>query len=236
MSAGAFSQWLSRNQGPPLFVVRRIVERGSDILRTRIVTAISTAVFRMRCAVFGFRCGSHLKVYGWVILRGPAGSVEIGKSVVLVSSSWRCTASTLASPVRFRTFNNGARIILEDGCGLNGTSITARSQVIRVCRNAMFGPDCVVVDSDFHDPWPPEKRKTNLGVERDRPVTIGENAWIGARSMILKGVEVGANAVVGAGSVVTQSVPANALAAGNPARVLKIYGDPPVRADLAAGL
>lgn len=50
---------------------------------------------------------------------------------------------------------------------------------------------------------------------------IGENCFIGGRSMILPGVEIGDNCVVGAGSVVTKSVPAGSLVAGNPAKVLR---------------
>ena len=96
MSTGAFSQWLSRNQGSSLFM-----ERGSDILRARIVTALSTAIFRLRCAFFGFRFGRRLQVYGWVILNGPAGSIELGNSVILVSSSWRCSARSTRQPRSF---------------------------------------------------------------------------------------------------------------------------------------
>jgi acetyltransferase-like isoleucine patch superfamily enzyme len=81
----------------------------------------------------------------------------------------------------------------------------------------------MIVDSDFHDPWPPEGRKSNPGLERDADVSIGDNVWIGARSIILKGVVIGENALVGAGSVVTHSVPPNTLVAGNPARIVKTY-------------
>ena len=50
---------------------------------------------------------------------------------------------------------------------------------------------------------------------------IGENCFIGGRSLILPGVEIGDNCVVGAGSIVTKSVPARSLVAGNPARILR---------------
>ena len=57
---------------------------------------------------------------------------------------------------------------------------------------------------------------------------IGENCFIGGRSLILPGVEIGDNCVIGAGSVVTKSVPARSIAAGNPAKV--------IRSDIDVGL
>lgn len=53
------------------------------------------------------------------------------------------------------------------------------------------------------------------------PVIIEDNAFIGARSIILKGVTIGANSIIGAGSVVTKSIPANEIWAGNPAKFIR---------------
>ena len=53
------------------------------------------------------------------------------------------------------------------------------------------------------------------------PVCIKKNAWIGARAIILPGVTIGENAVVGAGSVVTKDVPSNTIVVGNPAKILQ---------------
>jgi len=53
------------------------------------------------------------------------------------------------------------------------------------------------------------------------PVSIGDKCWIGAKSIILKGVRIGEGAIVGAGSVVTKNVPPWTIVAGNPARVIR---------------
>lgn len=65
----------------------------------------------------------------------------------------------------------------------------------------------------------PQMRKA--GIEIAKPITIGNNVWIGAGSTILAGVEIGENTVIGAGSVVTKSIPSNVVAVGVPCRVLR---------------
>jgi acetyltransferase-like isoleucine patch superfamily enzyme len=53
------------------------------------------------------------------------------------------------------------------------------------------------------------------------PVKIGRNVWIGCKATVLKGVTIGDNAIIGANSVVTRDIPANAIAVGAPARVIR---------------
>lgn len=55
------------------------------------------------------------------------------------------------------------------------------------------------------------------------PVRIGNNVWLGENVCVLKGVEIGENSIIGASSVVTKSIPANCIAIGTPARVVKRY-------------
>ncbi|MGP3937197.1 sugar O-acetyltransferase [Nonomuraea sp. KM88] len=68
-------------------------------------------------------------------------------------------------------------------------------------------------------PVDPELRRA--GWEAARPITIGDDVWLGSGAIVLAGVTVGDNTVVGAGAVVTRDLPANAVAVGNPARVIR---------------
>lgn len=83
--------------------------------------------------------------------------------------------------------------------------------------NCMLAPG-VQIYTAAH-PIDPHER--NSGVEFGKPVTIGNNVWIGGRAVIIPGVTIGNNAVIAAGSVVTKNVPANTVVGGNPAKVIR---------------
>lgn len=68
-------------------------------------------------------------------------------------------------------------------------------------------------------PLDPQQRKDNY--EAAYPITVGNNVWFGGGVKVLPGVTIGDNAVIGAGSVVTKDIPANSLAVGNPCRVIR---------------
>ena len=68
-------------------------------------------------------------------------------------------------------------------------------------------------------PVEPQPRRDKL--EAAKPITIGDNVWLGGGAIILPGVTIGENSVIGAGTVVTKDIPANCVAVGNPARVIK---------------
>lgn len=184
-----------------------------------------TLRLRLKARLLGVELGPGVTAHGPVgLMRWPGGVISIGAGVSLISSWRRATAACLAWPVRLRVFGPGARIEIGAGSQLSGASITARSTTVRLGRQVLMAPNCVIVDSDFHAPWPPEARATEPGLERDAPVTIGDHAWIGMRTIILKGVTVGEGALVGAGSVVTSDIPPRCLAAGAPARVVRRLG------------
>ncbi len=86
-----------------------------------------------------------------------------------------------------------------------------------------IGDDCflgpnVNIYTACHSTNPQER---NTRQEWAKPVTVGNNVWIGGNVTILPGVTIGDNCTIGAGSVVTHSIPANSIAVGNPAKVIK---------------
>ncbi|EXJ22836.1 Maltose O-acetyltransferase [Alkalibacterium sp. AK22] len=88
---------------------------------------------------------------------------------------------------------------------------------IEIGANAMLGPGVSIVTPEH--PLDPTER--NAGYEFGRPVTIGDNCWIGANATIVGGVTLGDNVVVAAGAVVTQSFLDNVLIGGIPAKIIK---------------
>lgn len=88
---------------------------------------------------------------------------------------------------------------------------------IRIGDNCMLAP-CVHIYTATH-PIDPVAR--NSGAELGKPVTIGNNVWIGGRAVINHGVTIGDNVVVASGAVVTKDVPNNVVVGGNPARIIK---------------
>lgn len=83
--------------------------------------------------------------------------------------------------------------------------------------NVMFGPNVSIYAAGH----PIDKDTRNAGLEFGKPITIGNNVWVGGNCIILPGVTIGDNSVIGAGSVVTKDVPENVIVAGNPAKVIK---------------
>lgn len=199
-----------------------IISYASLQVMTRWGRFFGTLRLRCKAALLGVPVGPGVTAHGPVgLMRWPGSHITIGAGTSLISSWRRATAAALATPVRLRTFGPGARIDIGPGAQLSGTSIAARSTTISIGRQVLVAPNCIIVDSDFHAHWPPEARATEPGMEGDRPVTIGDYAWIGLNCIILKGVAIGEGAIIGAGSVVTKDVPPHSLAVGSPARVVR---------------
>jgi len=88
---------------------------------------------------------------------------------------------------------------------------------VTIGKNAQIAPNVSIYTAGH--PIHPDMR--NTGYEYGIPITIGDNVWIGGNTAIMPGVTIGDNVVIGAGSVVTKDIPDNAVAVGNPCRVIR---------------
>lgn len=111
-----------------------------------------------------------------------------------------------------------AKLHIGDNVGISGSTISA-TQEITIGNNVLIGSGCVICDSDAH-PLNPLERDRPERTHRS-PIIIEDNVFIGARTIVLKGVTIGANSVIGAGSIVSKSIPCNVIAAGNPCIVIR---------------
>ncbi|WP_278396094.1 sugar O-acetyltransferase [Stutzerimonas kunmingensis] len=109
----------------------------------------------------------------------------------------------------------GYNIHLGEGAFLNFNCVILDVVAVHIGAGTQIGPAVQLYTADH--PRDPEARRS--GVEFGRPIHIGRNVWVGGGAIILPGVTVGDDAVIGAGSVVTRDVPAGATVVGNPARI-----------------
>jgi len=143
--------------------------------------------------------------------RHPGSRISIGASCRfnsghvsnLIGVNRPCIVATLAQ---------GAEVEIGAHCGLSGTVIGCATRVV-LGDNVQCGANTLINDTDWHTDDP----RTGP----DAPVTIGRGVWLGVNVTVLKGVSIGENTLVAAGSVVTRSLPANVVAGGVPAKILK---------------
>lgn len=116
---------------------------------------------------------------------------------------------------------DNASIYIGDYVGMSQTTIIAVKNVV-ILNNVKFGGGVKLYTTDFHSlNWEIRKSCDDFNNQKSASITIGNDVFIGAGSIILKGVNIGDRSIIGAGSVVSKSIPPNEIWAGNPAKFIR---------------
>lgn len=165
--------------------------------------------------------GERMVINGFpVIFCSQQGTLKIGSDFVMNSGKYHNQIGR-NQPCYLITHGKGI-ITIGNNVGMSSSAIVCFEK-ITIGDNVKIGGSTVIYDSDFHSLDYSERIqipeiKSNV---RTNPVFIDDNVFIGAHSIILKGVRIGKNSIIGSGSVVSCSIPDNEIWAGNPAKYIR---------------
>lgn len=169
-----------------------------------------------KCKVLGICVGKNLVVKGYPdFYRGDASSLTIGDNCVFYS---RETSNKMGLNHRCIVCTShdaglNAKLSIGNNCGFSGCSIWCFKS-ITIGNNVRVGANTMILDGDAHF--------NDSRTPPPQDIVIEDNVFIGANCIIRKGVTIGENSVIGMGSMVLHDIPANAVAVGNPAKVIRI--------------
>jgi acetyltransferase-like isoleucine patch superfamily enzyme len=193
-----------------------------ECLRRIAITRWHTFGARLAAHWWDLRLGPNCEFNGLPLFRRhPHSRITVGAGCKFNSSP----VSNLIGvnrPCILSTLTEGAKINIGPNCGFSGTVIGCASSIV-LDENVRCGANTLITDTDWHMDDP----RTGP----DAPVTIAKGVWLGVNVIVLKGVTIGENSLVAAGSIVTHSLPANVVAAGIPAKVLKQIDAPQPRTE-----
>ena len=197
----------------------------------RVIPKLKTIYYkkwnRIYFKIMGVSYGSRMTVYDKVYISGK-GKVCIGDDFYFISGN---AVNPICRNIRgcIYTATSEARIQIGDRVGISSACIWAKES-IKNGNDVNIGGDSLIMDNDAH-PLDYFRRRRNYGKAAGQNVyyqsiptaaiEIGNDVWIGSRCQILKGVRIGDRSIIGAGSVVTKDIPADCIAGGNPAKVIR---------------
>lgn len=182
-------------------------------LRIKFYPSINRMILRTYGAVLGKNIQIPGKVH-WLI-RGS--KVRVGDNLYFSSGD---AVNPIGSNLQGAIYvESGASLTIGNDVGMSSTRMWIHESVT-IGDNVKIGACVLITDTDAHPLDYLARRTSNEGT-KSAPIEIEDDVWVGAHSIILKGVTIGARSIIGAGSVVTKNIPPDCVAGGNPCRVIK---------------
>jgi acetyltransferase-like isoleucine patch superfamily enzyme len=183
-----------------------------DVVRSRFWDKLWVS---LAACWWGVHLGLGCSFFGFTrFRRHPCSRIVIGPGCQF-RSSHASNPSGINRPCLLTTLAEGAEIGIGPNCGFSGTTIVCSTKIF-LGERVRCSPNTWIIDTDGH--WDDFRTGANA------PVCIGNGVWLGANVSVMKGVSIGDNTVIAAGSLVTRSLPANVVAGGIPAKVIKEIG------------
>jgi acetyltransferase-like isoleucine patch superfamily enzyme len=182
---------------------------------------LAIIISKIFISLYKIRYGKHVS-FGKNVIIGPKFSLHgKGRLIIGENSNLWCHKE----PFGVHTYEQSdvcaqshvPTVIIGANCRINGASFFCREK-IEVGHDTVIG-SAMLIDTDFHSTDP--NHRNDPEYIKTKPIKIGDHVWIAGQAAILKGVTVGDNTTIGFRAVVASSIPANVVAAGNPARVIK---------------
>jgi acetyltransferase-like isoleucine patch superfamily enzyme len=160
------------------------------------------------------RMAGKINIDGIIHFRTNNGIVELGDSISINSSHY---ANPLKGSRCSIIVDSGARLKIGNRVGISNSNIYTKTS-ITIEDDVNIGANCSIFDTDFHSLDYNDRCNNGDSMVKTAPIKIKKGAFIGASSIILKGVTIGERSIIGAGSVVTKNIPDDEIWAGNPAK------------------
>lgn len=189
----------------------------------RLSGLTGTIIARIKLALNGCHAGRGFKVFGTLLIQACRwGSVSIGDHVTLISRQ-KSNLVGITQPTTLQTLDNG-RISIGTHTGMSGTVISSRTAIV-IGSYVKIGGNVRIFDHDFHSLNHEHRRSPTRDAlhTRSKPISIGNDVFIGANAVILKGTQIGDRSIIGAGCVAAGlNIPPDSRVTGNPATIIPV--------------
>ena len=198
-----------------------LVHKGALIIKSKV----------LRC-FWSCYCVNYLKMFG-AILEDPRSLVFQGRCIlqikkgcqIIIGSHFKVNSGDTVgidngSSSKIVVYSR-AKLFIGHNSGISNTVIQCRNN-ISIGNFVNIGAGCLIMDNNFHSTnWQIRKDGNDGEKAATAPVNIGDYVFIGAHSIIMKGVTIGEKSIIAAGSVVVKDIPPMQIWGGNPAKFIK---------------